>query len=510
MHIKSILERFKAIFKEEPSNYRFSATIFLQLLGLIYFIAFLSLWSQILGLVGENGILPADQFLGNIADRFDWRGFWFYPTLFWFYINDSILLFFCALGAGLSLFLLLGFKNPLLLFFLWLIYLSFVTVGGDFLSFQWDILLLEVGFLAIFLAPFKKIHKKVSLRFFSPDLWILWLYRWLLFRLTFSSGVVKLISQDVSWRDFTALNYHYETQPLANIISWYAHQLPELFQKTSVLIMFVIELIIPFFIFSKRRLRIIAAFIFITFQILIILSGNYCFFNLLTILLCFWLIDDQVWSKIFKKTIASLKEFKEKTFFHWPKKILVSVSIFILLLSSLHFLRTLRFQPSILKPLHYLVWITHPLHISSSYGLFAVMTKERPEIIMEGSHDGKKWFVYEFQYKPGVLNEAPKWVAPHQPRLDWQMWFAALGHYRQNPWFISFCLKLMQGSKDVEGLLKNVPFKKPPKYLRALLYDYQFTNFKEKKKQGNWWKRELKGYYHPPMSLRKENKQGAS
>jgi len=493
--MKSILSYVKKLNSTEE-NFRLSTKFFLQLLGVIYLIAFMSLWSQVLGLLGSRGISPAALYLKNIAGQLGWERFWYFPSLFWFQSGDLSLQILCALGSLLSLFLILGFQSIFLLSGLWLIYLSFVTIGQSFFSFQWDNLLLEVGFLAVLLVSLQPFFKK-SQSALSPPLIIVFLFRWLLFRLIFSSGIVKLASGDPLWKNLTALNVHYETQPLPHIFSWYVHQLPQIFQKFSVLSMFLLEIFVPFLIFGNRKIRTLAAGSLLFFQILIIITGNYCFFNMLTILLCIWLIDDRAWLKLLRIKIkpSFLESNSESSATNlWSKGVLLSITCLILIVSGIGMFRTLGI------PMPLFVYKTYgfvqPLRTVNTYGLFAVMTTPRLEIVLEGSQDGKKWKTYEFNYKPGNITAAPKFVAPHQPRLDWQMWFAALSRSRNLPWFYSFCYKLLQGSGEVKALLKNNPFpRKPPKYIRALLYEYQFTDFKEKGKTKAWWKRKLLGHY---------------
>ena len=284
----------------ERISFCFSRWLFLRALGCIYLIAFLSLWVQVHGLIGSNGILPADQFLTAVRQQVGTSGYYLVPTLFWLNPSNLCLHLLCAGGVVLSLVLIAGFFPTWTLIGLWGFYLSLVSVGQVFLSFQWDVLLLEAGFLAIFFAPLQ-IRDTLS-RASQPSKAFLWLLRWLLFRLMFASGFVKLVSDEV-WRNLTALNFHYETQPLPTSIAWYVHQLPEWFQQISVIGMFAVELIIPFLIFAPRRLRTAGCIGFVGLQVLIILTGNYCFFNLLTIALCLPLIDDVTWKRLLPKRL---------------------------------------------------------------------------------------------------------------------------------------------------------------------------------------------------------------
>ena len=480
----------------ERTTFHLSRWLFLRVLGCIYLIAFASLWVQIHGLVGSNGILPADEYLSAVRQQIGTEGYHLVPTLFWLNPSDAYLHFLCAGGVLLSLVLIAGFFPTFALACLWILYLSLVTVGQVFLSFQWDVLLLEVGFLAIFFAPLR--IRDTLTRVSQLSAAFLWLLRWLLFRLMFASGFVKLVSDEV-WRNFTALNFHYETQPLPTWIGWYAHQLPEWLHKISVMGMFAVELVIPFLIFAPRRLRTTGCIGLIGLQVLIILTGNYCFFNLLTIALCLLLIDDVTWKGLLSKRFVPHFQSVESAPHRYRRVCIAAVAILLFVLSGIRFGNQL-FRDS---PLPDVAWI-RPFRSVNTYGLFADMTESRPEIVVEGSNDRITWEAYQFRWKPGNLKKAPKWVAPHQPRLDWQMWFAALrGSYRNTPWFTHFIGALLQGKPEVLQLLSENPFPEaPPRYVRAVLYDYHFTDITTKQSEGTWWSREREGLYCPAVSLR--------
>jgi lipase maturation factor 1 len=444
--------------------------LFLQALGAIYLIAFVSFGVQAGGLIGSQGILPATNFLHGVRQELGARAFWYVPTVFWASSSDLALRVAWIAGAGLAILLMLGFWRRACLIALSILYISISTAGQDFWSFQWDILLTEAGFLAIFADG-------------SPGR--TFLFRWLLFRLTFMSGAVKLLSGDPTWRDLTALSYHYQTQPLPTPIAWYMNQLPIWFQKASTVFVFFVELVVPCLIFAPLRPRRIAAGLLIGLQVLILLTGNYTFFNLLTIALCVFL---------FAEPHRQPQSRSHQT-------VTLALMVFVLTTSGLQFLEMFR-MPLPAPVRGYLVWIS-PLRLINSYGLFAVMTTTRPEIVVEGSNDGTAWQPYEFRYKPGDVRRAPTWVAPYQPRLDWQMWFAALGNADENRWFYNFAARLMQGSPPVLTLLAHNPFPaNPPRYIRAVVYDYRFTDFAERRRTGAWWRREEKATYLPAISLR--------
>ena len=482
----------------ESTTSHFSRWLFLRAIGCIYLIAFLSLWVQIHGLVGSSGILAADEYLSAVRQQVGTAGYHLVPTLFWLYPSDLFLHILCAGGVVLSLVLIAGFFPPITLAGLWVLYLSLVSIGQVFLSFQWDVLLLEIGLLAIFFAPLQT--RDTLSRASQPSTAFLWLLRWLLFRLMFASGFVKLASDEV-WRNLTALNFHYETQPLPTSIGWYLHQLPEWFQKISVIGMFAVELVVPFLIFAPRRLRTAGCIGLVGLQVLIILTGNYCFFNLLTIALCLLLIDDVTWKRLLPQRLMPTIRSLIQPIHRYRRASMAVVAIFLFLLSGIRFSGQL-FREAQLPDV---AWIT-PFRSVNTYGLFADMTESRPEIIVEGSNDRILWKTYEFRWKPGDLTKAPKWVAPHQPRLDWQMWFAALqGDYQRTYWFLNFMGALLQGNPTVLKLLAENPFPDtPPRYVRATLYDYSFTELSTKRSEGIWWEREWKRIYCPAISLRRE------
>jgi len=489
---------------EGLNSFILSRWIFLRSLGIIYLLAFGSLWIQVDGLIGTQGILPANQYISAIWEKLGIIGYWTFPTLCWVNCSDVFIHALCASAILFSVSLILGILPIPALACLWAIYLSFSTITRTFLGYQWDSLLLETGFLAIFIAPggcWPRISKERL-----PSRICLFLAYCLLFRLMFSSGVVKLGSGDLSWRTLTALNFHYQTQPLPNLFSWYAHQLPAWFQKLSVAATLAIEVALPFLFFAPRRLRLIAWAGTSLLQILIIATGNYCFFNLLALALCILLVDDSYLLRLLpKKVIPTSVNFAPTTMTSHTFSIFLVIMI--LPLSYIHMKpRVFRLELSELEKRLY-SW-SSPFRTVNSYGLFAAMTKSRPEILIQGSHDQKNWKTYEFKWKPGPLNRRPSQIAPHQPRIDWQMWFEALNYLRGGKptlWFRSFLIRVLEGEEKVLKLLGNNPFSEaPPRYIRAVVYDYQFTEIRERKKSNNWWKRKYLGVYVPTSSLPKK------
>jgi len=462
-----------------PLSYVRIEWIFLRALAVIYFSAFASFGWQVSGLIGKDGILPAARYLDAVHATFGGRGYWYMPTVFWIAHGDAVLKAACVAGAAISIVLLVGFFQRAALACLYVLYLSLCTAGQDFMSFQWDMLLLEAGFLAIFLGSSRV---------------VVYLFRWLLFRLMFLSGAVKLMSHDPSWRNLTAMSYHYMTQPLPTPPAWYMYQLPMSFQRVSTFAVFFVELIVPFLIFAPRLCRLFGAACLFGLQLLIFLTGNYTFFNLLAMALCLFLLDDKV------GRASGLSRTNRRFVQRSPPKLLsgtfkiVACAIVIL---SLFELPGMFFETD-----SAIVRLAAPFGIVNTYGLFAVMTTTRPEILVEGSNDGNNWLAYGFPFKPGDLNRTPRWVAPYQPRLDWQMWFAALSAGRIPPWFENFMVRLLQGSPEVMVLLSYNPFPAgPPKYVRAQLYDYSFTDFGQRRTTGDWWQRKPLGAYFPRISL---------
>jgi predicted DCC family thiol-disulfide oxidoreductase YuxK len=477
-----------------PPTYFVARRWFLRVLGLIFLIAFASLWVQIDGLIGSNGITPVAEFLPAVRGQFGDRAFSILPTLCWFNSSGAFLHFLCGGGVLLSLLLIFGIAPPLSLVGLIVFYLSLAIAGQTFLSFQWDILLLETGFLSLFLAPWRLWFTKINEPAVSRA--ALFLFKLLLFKLMLMSGVVKLTSGDDCWWNLTALDYHYWSQPLPTVFGWWADKSPEWFKHFSVAFCLGIEIIVPFFIWAPRRPRLIAAGLMIFLQVVIALTGNYCFFNLLTIALCLLLIDDAALGRKY----ATVRDRR----YGCRLSILAAVIVIIVTLPINAWLIFTAFKPDAEWP-RFLVPIygrMELLRIVNGYGLFRVMTKDRDEIVIEGSADGIDWLPYEFKWKPGDVMRAPGWCAPHQPRLDWQMWFAALGTPRENPWLGRLIVRLLQGSPSVSGLLAKNPFpREPPRYVRAMFYRYRFTTLREHRQTGAWWKREELREYLPTVSL---------
>jgi hypothetical protein len=473
---------------------------FARVLGAIFLCAFASLGWQIRGLAGAHGIVPAKPWLEAVWGQLGAAALWRVPTLCWLGAGDTMLALLCVAGVVLAMVLMWGECFPgLCALLLWALYLSLCWVTNPFLGFQWDALLLETALLAALWLPWqwRPDWRHASLRTDAAR-WLLW---WLLFRLMFQSGVVKLASGDATWHGLTALDYHFETQPLPLWTAWLAHQLPEVFLCLATAVMFVIELVVPFLIVAPRRWRHGGAWALIALQCVILATGNYAFFNYLTIALCVTLFDDKAWAARWRAHFEPLPERPKSPAMgaRWTTGILLAALLLVTIQPLSSSLGIVKKWPA---PLAAMRGNVAQFMSFNGYGLFAVMTTSRHEIVVEGSNDGEVWKAYEFPWKPGDLDRRPGLVAPHQPRLDWQMWFAALGGIQDNPWFVQFMVRLLEGSPEVLALMQTNPFPdRPPVFARAVLYDYHFTSWGDALHPG-WWKRDRLGLYCPQITLR--------
>ena len=507
---------------ESPSHC-WSGWLFIKLLAVTYAFAFLSFGIQIDGLIGSEGILPAEQTMSYVRQNLgqsDWLRF---PTLTWWWMSDSALHWHWYAGIVLSLVLFLGWLPHLCLLALWVLYLSLVAVGRDFMAFQWDNLLLETGVLALFLySPTLRIRRSSV-----PNSWVIALFAWLLFRVMFSSGLGKFYtSQDVSWDNLTALTVHFETQPLPTWFGYYWHQLPRGFHSFSCFMVLIAQVFLPFSLFGFQRMRRTGAMFIMAFQLLIAATGNYGFFNFNTIIIAVLLVDDSFYSKtavrlkqfstlkpindffagLYKEDHSTERRPSRTRLFLLGKASWIALSIVFVFgyfwASMFVMLRTARVQGYNSPATASFLDKIGPLRSINGYGLFVVMTTVRNEIEVQGSNDGKAWKSYRFNYKPGRVDNAPKFMAPHMPRLDWQMWFAALGNVRQNRWFLAFCTQLLRGNKEVLKLLEHNPFpNSPPKFIRAEKWRYRFSDLDTKSKTSQWWVRNQNGMYMPMQAL---------
>ena len=472
-----------------PATYDLLAWFFLRLLGGILAAAFISCATQALGLIGSQGIVPVTNFLAAVSAQVGVSKYWLLPNVFWFAASDNVIQWVCWGGAGLSFLLVFNIWPRLCLLFTYLLYLSLTYAGQVFMTFQWDLFLLETTFVALFLVGNTR------------PLGVL-LMRWLQFRFIFAAGLVKLYSFDPTWRHLTALNYYFNTAPLPTPLAWYAHHLPRMVLQFCTFAALFIEIVLPFLFFLPRKIRFLAAYAILLMQIIITLTGNYNFFNFLTMLLCLTLFDDQALRAVLPRRFSAWlsPRVRQPQPTQLTAGIATGLGVCLIIISLLQFHE--RFSGPLNYPLNLAAHALEPLHISNSYGPFAMMTTERMEIILEGSAEGVYWTEYDFKYKPGDIYRRPPWNIPHQPRLDWQMWFAALGSAQQNPWLLGLLHGLLTNAPPVTALLAHNPFAdKPPLFIRAAFYRYRFTTPAERAKTGAWWEREYVQEYIPAVHL---------
>ena len=475
-------------------SYTLSRWLFLRGLALVYLIAFVSLDVQLNGLVGSHGLLPAAAFVARLRAQWGPLAWTLLPSLAWFNGGDTALHLMACGGALLAL---LGLGPKPAFAALWLLYLSLCGVGQDFLGFQWDNLLLEAGLLAVFAAPWALFDGPRRPR--APTALQVFGYRWLLFRLMLGSGLVKLSSGDPTWASLTALFYHYQTQPLPTWVAWYAQQLPDWVQRWSCVGVFGVELGLPWLIFLGPRPRRLALAGFLLLQALIALTGNYGFFNLLSALLCLWLADDALYPRAWSTRLLDSRRLLPEP--PRPQWLLAAWLLLAVPIGAAQVLGAADRWPG-LPALDAVVSALRPWRSLNPYGLFAEMTTRRPELVLEGSDDGRTWKEYGWRWKPGDPRRRPAFVEPYLPRLDWQLWFAALGPPQDSPWTLALLVRVLQGDPALLGLLGNDPFPgRPPRYAQLRLYDYRFSLPAERAATGDWWLRRDEGVWLGPLRL---------
>src|SRR2546421_1572084 len=488
------IDRFEKFFAR-GNSYWLTRFVILRLLGFIYSIAFLVAARQLVPLVGRNGLTPAQDFLFNIQSQLGSRaeGIWQLPTLFWFGCTDLGMVIFAWVGFALSLVVLGGYANALLLAVVWMMYMSIVHIGQIWYCYGWEIQLLEAGFLAIFLCPSLDGRPFPKCR---PPLLVLWLFRWLGFRIMVGAALIKLRG-DPCWRDLTCMAYHYETQPIPNPISRYLHFLPLWFHRLETLWNHFIELVVPWFSFGPRTARHLAGILLVTFQVTLIISGNLSFLNYLTIIPFLAYLDDTLLRRILPKRIVARAEraAQESEPSRINNTIAVALSILVAWLS-------IPIVMNLVGSRQLMNYSFSRLDLVNTYGAFGTVGRERNEIVFEGTDDemitgDTKWKEYEFVAKPGDPDRRPPFIAPYQPRIDWQIWFAAMASPREYPWTLQFVWKLLHNDAGTLSLLANNPFpEKPPHFVRARLFRYRFAPLGEE----GWWRRELIEEWLPAFS----------
>jgi hypothetical protein len=535
--------------KSGPTDRFLSRWIFLRALGAIYFSAFFSLVFQIRGLIGPNGILPAREYLKNIADQVGYARYWYAPSVFWFSSGSRMLMVLCWVGMAAAVLLVINFWPRGMLVICFVCFLSFVSAAGDFSGYQSDGMLLEAGFLSLLFVPGGLRPRLGETR--PPVRAALYLLLWEWFRIYFESGVAKIASGDIEWRNFTAMDEYYQNGPLPTWIGWYVQHLPHWFHAATAFFTLALELVLIWTAFLPRRIRIALFFVVTPWQIGIILTANYTFLNYLVLILGFLLLDDGFLMRFFPTkwtrpllTQAAVPSPEAEPQFDDPLSILVTPSS----PSSDEGLATKEARRdwpanlrSWLAPLGVaaaavmLVWVFYattvqmvwmvtpaplptspvalldPFRIANRYGLFAVMTRNRYEIEFQGSNDGQTWIAYPFRHKPQELDKAPRIYAPYQPRFDWNLWFASLGEWRDNPLVLRTERRLLSKNVDVLALFAANPFPQgPPRQVRAVLWQYWFTSMTEKREHGLWWRRQFLGLYAPAIELAPDGRIGVT
>jgi hypothetical protein len=509
--------------------------IFLRALGLIYFSAFYSLIFQIKGLIGPNGILPAADYLQAVSAALHSSRYWFAPTLLWFSSGDRALAVICWAGLIASLLLIFNAWPRMALVICFVCFLSFVAAAQDFAGYQSDGMLLEAGFLSLFFAP-PGLWPGLA-RGYAPSRASLFLLKWEWFCIYFESGIVKLASGDQSWRHLTALDDYYQNGPLPTWLGWYAQKLPHSVHAATVILTFTVELLIVWMMFLPRRFRIACFCIVTPFQLGIALTANYTFINYLLLSLGFLLLDDRVFDAIIplrvrrfidhatpdcvettatasspavsrisqRDSATGLPPTRWRRWLRIEKITIAGIFLaLILYVTGSHLIGML--IPGLPFPEAPARWVAS-FRVAESYGLFAVMTHARYEIEFQGTRDGKTWTAYPFRYKPQDVNRAPGIYAPYQPRFDWNLWFASLGPWQNNRFVVWAEERLLDNEPDVLALFAGNPFAgAPPQQVRAVIYQYWFTDLKTKREQGLWWRRELLGEYAPSLEREPDGK----
>jgi hypothetical protein len=460
----------------------YSRFLFERSLALIYLVAFMTAANQWVPLLGERGLLPVSRFTQFVPFRAS-------PSLFFFSPTDTAFRLAAWAGVALALLALSAWPQQrgtvtaaIVWGALWLLYLSFVNVGQTFYGFGWETLLLEAGFLAIFLGGSST----------APGVWLSWMYRWVLFRVMFGAGLIKLRG-DQCWRDLTCLNYYFETQPIPNPLSWYFHWLPESVHKAGVAINHFVELIVPFGLFAPQPFSSIAGLVTIVFQGTLIVSGNLSWLNWLTLILCIPALDDRFLSWI---PIAP-PPLHEQDLIHRGTVYALAIAVGLLSIAPTR---------NMLSPSQVMNTSFEPLHLVNTYGAFGSITRTRYEIVIEGTDEASVtertvWRESEFRGKPGDPARRPPQIAPYHLRLDWLMWFEAFAPAPQDEWFVALLRQILRGDAETLSLLKTNPFAgHPPRYVRARYYRYWFTTPAERRQTGRWWNRQLVSEFVPPIT----------
>lgn len=470
-----------------PGDFALASWLFVRLYGLVCVVAFTSLLVQLRPLFGARGLAPIAETVSDLERR--GVGFARVPSVLRWRSDDGAILATAWIGLLAAVLVTLDVATVAALAVVWVSYLSFTTVGRGFLAYQWDVLLLEVAVVALLLS-------------LTPTSGTVLLLAWFLaVRVMLSSGLAKLASGDRTWRDLTALTYHHETQPLPTRFAWHLHHLPEGTHRATTLAVLVIEVGGAVLLLGPEPVRLAAVVALVVLQVGIAVSGNYGFFNLLAVALLVPLVPDRLWRSLLGDDVMRLEPPigyvvpDPHPALFWG---VAAAAAVVLALNLARLVAQFTSVPRLERGLRRLA----PWRIVNRYGLFAVMTTTRPELVVEGSTDGETWHPYRFRWKPGDPARPPRWNAPHQPRLDWQLWFAALGDARRSPWFLRFVTRLLEGSDEVTRLVAESPFdERPPRYVRVLRRRYTFTDRATRRGTGRWWDVGAGDLYLPPSHL---------
>jgi lipase maturation factor 1 len=549
MDRRKLVDIFRWLFdaRRGPRGRLIPRWIFLRALALIYFSAFYSLLFQIKGLIGPEGILPAQQYLAAIAQQLGLARYWYAPSLYWISAGNALLMAVTGIGLVASVAAFCNLWPRLSFFICFICFLSFVGASQVFSGYQSDGMLLEAGFISLFFAPPGLMPGWGANHPPSRASWFLLQWEW--FRIYFESGMVKLASGDPQWRNFTAMDEYYQNGPLPTWVGWYVEHLPHWFHAATVAGTLALELGIVFMMFFPRRVRLICFCIVTPWELGVILTANYTFLNYLVLALGFLLLDDRFLMRfvparfrpsepeaipeprlhagddapisIFAVSHLDTPEAgaavnegehpapatQSRPVFYWW---ITRLSLTAFLLTWIAYDTTAEMIAIPFRNVHLPaqpIMALEPFRIANQYGLFAVMTRGRYEIEFQGSNDGVNWIAYEFRNKPQVLDEAPRIYAPYQPRFDWNLWFASLGDWRENEIVPLTEERLLLGDNDVLALFWRNPFPQlPPRYVRAVLWQYWFTSLEEKRSTGDWWRRESLGLYAPELTMTEDGR----
>ena len=481
---------------QTPATYWLTRFVLLRLLGAVYAVAFLVAANQNVALIGSHGLTPLAPIVAQVAtEHHTAASFLQFPSLFWFDDSDALLQGTAWAAFALACVVVAGYANALMMLALWALYMSFVHLGLEWYGYGWEIQLLETGFIAVFLCPLLD-GRPFPRR--APPIVTLWLFRWLIFRIMLGAGLIKLRGDPV-WRDYTALYYHFETQPIPNGLSRWFHFLPPFVLRLGVGLNHFAELICPWFVFWPRVARHIAGAVIILFQLTLVLSGNLSFLNWLTIVPALACFDDSFWRRILPRALVRRAEsaaaaaqpsraMKWSSWIYAGAVALLSIPV-VVNLASPHQQMNNAFEP---------------LGLVNTYGAFGSVGKERLTVIFEGTDaavpdEHAVWKAYPYIGLPVDVRQRPPQVAPYQLRLDWQMWFAAMGSPAQYPFTINVVWKLLHNDPGTLSLFADNPFPdQPPRFVRGRLYKYSFAP--PGNPSGAYWTREDLGDWLPPLS----------